>query len=413
MVVVIIGSSIASKSALQTLLPGLGNHDRVVIITRDRHLFYSRVMLSNFIAGEVGLAELGFAPERLLEDNRVKVINREAKSIDTVSGKVRLDNGHEVGYDKLLITSGASPANINIPGTGLPGVFCLRDIEDAQSVKAWAEKAGSCVVLGGGLISLKAAMALKKSVKDVSIVVGSSGLLSMMADKTSAGWIHDILNSNGIDIRLNTNAARIRGDGSGVRDIVFQDGTGINADMVIIGKGVKPNTGLAENTDIRVEKGILVDSRMKTSVENIYAAGDVAQASDYIRGGTGLFTLWPDAAVQGRIAAGNILGTDRKYTGGISMNSAVFYDIPFIMMGSVREKDTKDCKVYERFDRRKRILRKVFVKDGRLVGAVLAGDISYAGMVYWDIRSGREAGRPQKYLTNEGLEKLFILRNKL
>lgn len=413
MVIVIIGSSIACKSALETLLPGLSYSDRAVIVTREKRLFYSRVMLPNLIAGEVGLAEMTFAPESLLENPRVEVITAEAKSLDTLSKRVILDNGQGISYDKLLITTGASPIKMEVPGKDLPGVFYLRDLEDAQAIRDWSRKAKKCVVLGGGLISLKASVAVKNLVGDVSILVGSSGVLSKIADRTTAGWIHDILLYNGIDIKYNTDAAAFEGDKDGVKSVVLKDGGRIDADMVIIGKGVIPNMELVKDTPVHTDKGILVNPCMQTSVDDIYAAGDVAQVYGYGDEGSGLFTLWPDAAVQGRIAASNMLGANRKYTGGMGMNSAVFYGVPFVIIGGVREKDTKGCEVYERFDHGEKVYRKVVVKEGRLTGAVLAGDINYAGMVYWDIKSGRKVHSPEKYLTYKGLTELFGCREKL
>ena len=412
MVVVIIGSSIACKSALETLLPELSGGDRVIIVTKDLHLFYSRVMLPNYIAGELGLEEMYFAPKDLLEDTRVNVINGEVKSLDTLSREIILDDGRGIGYDRLLITSGASPARMNMPGEDLNGVFCLRDLEDAQAIRNRVKKSGKCVVLGGGLVSLKAAMAVKSLIEDVSILVSSSKVLSKMADKTSARWIYDILVSNGIDVRFNVSIAAFEGGGCEVHNIVLQDGSSIRTDMVIIGKGVRPNMGLVENTPVRTDRGILVNPRMQTSVENVYAAGDVVQVYGCGDEGSGLFTLWPDAALQGRIAAANMLGADKRYPGGMGMNSAVFYGIPFIILGDVRERGTKDCEVYERFDRDRKVFRKVVVKNGRLTGAVFAGDINYAGMVYWDMRSGRKVESPEKYLTSKGLNELFSGREK-
>ena len=155
MVIVIIGSSIACKSALETLLPGLSYSDRAVIVTREKRLFYSRVMLPNLIAGEVGLAEMTFAPESLLENPRVEVITAEAKSLDTLSKRVILDNGQGISYGKLLITTGASPVKMEVPGKDLPGVFYLRDLEDAQAIRDWSRKAKNVWSWVEGLLALK------------------------------------------------------------------------------------------------------------------------------------------------------------------------------------------------------------------------------------------------------------------
>lgn len=411
MVIVIIGSSIASKSALETLLPRLGRDDRVFIITKDRRLFYSRVLLPNYIAGELEVEDLVFAPKDLLKDDRVKVINQEVLSIDTKSKTVQLSSSNVVSYDKLIIASGASPARMEVQGVNLPGVFYLRDIDDAQVIKNWARGAKSCVVLGGGLVSLKAATALRKLGKDVTVVVRSSQLLSMIADKVVANWVYDILASNGINIRLNSNIVKFQGNEYGITSVVLENNTYLKADMVIIGKGVKPNIALVKDTDIKTDNGILVNTKMETSVKDVYAAGDVAQSLDYLGERPRLFTLWPDAALQGRVAASSIMGLNKEYAGGLNMNSVVFYDIPFIIIGKVIEKDIEGCEVYKKLDIKRNFYRKIVVRDKRIIGAVFGGDIANAGMVYWDIRSGKEVASPEKYLTNEGLNDIYLLIN--
>lgn len=410
MVIVIIGSSIASKSALETLLPGMKEEDRVIIVTRDRELFYSRVLLPNYISGELEKKDLFFAPGDLLGDSRISVVKGAVLSVETGNREIRLEGGGTVHYDRLIITTGASPTGIDVDGEHLPNVFYLRDLEDAEGIKDRAARTKKCIVLGGGLVALKAATAVKKTGVQAKLIVASTRLLSAIADNTVSGLIFDGLSKAGIEIYLSTNVKQIGGDGRGVKYAALEDNTVIDADMVIAGKGVKPNTDIVKGTGIALDRGILVDSGMETTVRGVYAAGDVAQSRDYLNTSTGLFTLWPDAALQGRIAAGSILGLEREYTGGLSMNSFVINGMPFIIIGSIREKDIEGCEVYGNFDEKKQIYRKIVIRDGKPVGAVFAGDISYAGMVYWDIRSGREAEEPEKYITKTGLEQIFTSR---
>ncbi|MDI6705217.1 MAG: FAD-dependent oxidoreductase [Bacillota bacterium] len=410
MVIVIIGSSIASKSALETLLPGMKKEDRVIIVTRDRDLFYSRVLLPNYISGELEKKDLFFASRDLVDDRRVSVVNEAVLAVDADNKELRLNSGNTVRYDRLIITAGASPTGVNVDGEHLPGVFYLRDLEDAEGIKDRAKRAKSCVVLGGGLVALKAATAVKKSGAQVKLIVASSRLLSAIADETVSRLIFGSLSAEGIDIRLGASIKQIGGNGQGVRYVALEDGTVIDADMVIAGKGVKPNIDIVKGTGIAVERGIIVDAGMETTVPGVYAAGDVAQSMDYLNTRTGLFTLWPDAVQQGRIAAGSILGLEREYTGGLSMNSFVINGMPFIIIGSIREKDIKGCEVYSNFDERRQVYRKIVIRDGKPVGAAFAGDISYAGMVYWDIRAGRAVEEPGKYITKAGLKQIFTSR---
>ena len=164
------------------------------------------------------------------------------------------------------------------------------------------------------------------------------------------------------------------------------------------------------NSGIAIDRGILVDDRMRTTAQDVFAAGDVAQAADILNGGRALFTLWPDAAVQGRVAASNAMGREKRYTGGMSMNSVVFYGVPFVFLGIVKERDLAGCEVYSR-RYSSRSYRKIVTRGNRLVGAVLAGNIDHAGMLYWDIRTGGLVNDPQAYLTPEGLAGLLNARS--
>jgi len=410
MVIAIIGSSIACKSAVETLIPRLKDWDKLIIITRDRELFYSRVLLPNYIAGNLSKERLVFAEEDILNSDKVKVIKGNVLSIDTDTKLIEMENNDTVHYDKLLITTGASPSKMEVKNAHLPGIYYLRNLEDAEAIKAKAEEADRCTVLGGGLISLKVAWALNQPGKEVTVLVSSSQLLSRIADKTVSQMVQKRFEDEGVKIKFNARIKELTGDSSGVAGVVLEDRSVVEGKLIVIGKGVRPNMDIVADTGIKTDKGILVNSRMETSVKDVYAAGDVAQSIACLDDCSELFTLWPDAAFQGRVAASNILGMDKEYTGGLSMNSVVFYGTPFILIGMVREKDLDDCKVYARDNSKKGIYRKVVLKDNRLVGAIIAGDISYAGMVYWDIRSGREIYQPEDYLTLEGLNKRYIYR---
>ena len=396
--VTIIGSGIASKNAAETLLSATEYRDELTIVTRDEGFFYSRVLLPEYIAGELSREELLLAGAEDLDWGRVRLVAGSVSRIDTKGRSVRLENEACIHYDKLIIASGASPKKLEVRNSDLAGIFYLRDLADADSIKEQAKGAERCAVVGGGLVSLKAACALNALGKLVTVFVGSDLPLSLVADRAASGIVQRTLEARGIRFQFNTEVEEFAGDAGRVRRVLLKDGSAVEAELVVIAKGVRPNLDFVRGTDIETEKGILVDDCLETTAEGVYAAGDVAQSADLLKSGRALFTLWPNAALQGRVAAGNILGRQRRYCGGLSMNSVVFYGMPFVFLGMARERDTAGCDVHAWRSSSSDAYRKVVLRNNRLVGAILVGNIDCAGMLYWDIRSGRVIEDPQSYI---------------
>lgn len=410
--IVIIGSSAASKSAVDTLLRDKAADINITVVTRDKKLYYSRVLLPNFIAGEIEKDNLQFVDDSFFLDPRLRFINGNVNSIDISHKRILIEEYGYKAYNKLIITTGTRPVMPYSEATDAAGICCLRDLENALEIKRLAETAKDFVIIGGGLVSLKAAWALKSLGKEVTVLVESGRVLSRIIDQHCSSMVRDIFKEQGVDIVLGANIEGFCTSSGRITGVRLGDGNIINCDAAIVGKGVKPDIALAKDTAIDIDRGILVDRYMHTSVEDIYAAGDVAQSYGFFGEERELYTLWPDAVEQGKIAACSIMGINRQYQGGISMNSVKFYGVPFISIGKIIEEDIGDCSVYVKYNEEKRIYRKVIIKAERIVGAVFAGDVSFAGMVYWDIRAGREAKLPEKYLTKEGLEELYLIRNK-
>jgi nitrite reductase (NADH) large subunit len=410
MVIAIIGSGIAAKTAAETLLSAAGAGDKVIIISRDTTPFYSRVLLADYISADMNREELMLAGHDLTDGSRIQLVVGRVIGLDTERKSISIENAESRRYDRLIIASGASAQGLEKGNAELSGIHFLRDIEDADAIKREAPRAGSCAVIGGGLVSLKAACALARLGKKVTVIVGSDRLLSRLADSVASAIVRETLEGEGITFRFMTDVTGFAGDVGRVAKVLLRDGSAVEADLVVLAKGVRPNLDFVKDSGIAVDRGILVDDRMRTTAQDVFAAGDVAQAADILNGGTGLFTLWPDAAVQGRVAASNAMGREKRYTGGMSMNSVVFYGVPFVFLGIVKERELEGCEVHTSRTA-PRSYRKIVTRRNRLVGAVLAGNIDHAGMLYWDIRSGCRVDDPRAYLTAEGLAGLLNARS--
>jgi nitrite reductase (NADH) large subunit len=299
---------------------------------------------------------------------------------------VELSDGQKLQYDKLLLATGAAPRFPKIEEIRHDGVFGLRKLEDAQGILARLSSTKRAVVLGGGLVGLKAAAALKERGLSVTVLVDSPHVLSQMLDESSARIFEKIFEQNGVTIYTKAKPVAVLGT-QHIEGVQLASGEVFECDVVVVGKGVDPRLELLEGTPIRKDYGVLVDDYLRTSVENIYAAGDVAQARDVLRGEPWINALWPCAVEQGRVAALNMLGRAMSYRGSMRMNSVQFFGVPVISAGlavlTPGPLGGRPGEHDETLESRPApgIYRKIFLKDETIVGFVLVGDVQAAGVL--------------------------------
>jgi NADPH-dependent 2,4-dienoyl-CoA reductase/sulfur reductase-like enzyme len=381
---VIIGLSAAGVSAVETLRSGDEQSDIVAI--SDESLIYSRPLLSYYLATKLEMPRLLYRPSDFFERNRLTTVFTRASRIDLENQRVYLENGGVEPYDQLLIATGARPRYPRAAGIQKKGVFGLRRIEDVHGMFERLPGVKRVVVLGAGLVGLKAASALRHHDVEVTILVGSRHALSQMLDETSARVYEDIFRKHGVEIFTGVKPAAILGNEE-VSGVETADGRVFPCEMVVVGKGVDPNMELVSDTRINTDYGIVVDNLCQTNVPGVFAAGDVAQAPDIIRGETWINALWPCAVEQGRIAALNMLGHEICYKGSMRMNSVQFFDLPVISAGlAVLTPGPLGARAGEHDetleDRPSEfVYRKVFLKDDTIVGFVQIGEIGTAGLL--------------------------------
>jgi NAD(P)H-nitrite reductase large subunit len=211
----------------------------------------------------------------------------------------------------------------------------------------------------------------------VKIIVKSDHVLSQMLDREAAGRVQERMREHGIEIRTGRDAVEIVGKES-VEGVVLGNGERMNCQLVVIGKGVQPNVDFVSSTQIKVNEGIVADETMRTNVPDIYVAGDVAETYDISRDKMGVNAIWPCAFEQGRVAGLNMAGREAKYGGSFRMNSLDFYDLPVISMGITRPEGDGFQQVQWRT---KDTYKKIVLKGGRIVGAILVGQVQRAGVL--------------------------------
>lgn len=381
---VIVGASAAGVSAAETLR----RHDESaeIIIISDEELIYSRPMLSYYLEGTRDEQGLLLRSRDFFKDNRIEAIIARAVKLDPERNLLHLEDGRKVDYEQLLLATGASPRFPKAAGMDKLGVFGLRKIADVEGMLARLPQARRAVVLGAGLVGLKAAAGLKQRGLDVKVLVGSPHVLSQMLDETSSEVFKQLFEENGVPIITGVQPAEVLGK-SQAEGIKVSSGEVYPCELVIVGKGVDPNLELVEGTSIEIDYGILVDEHCRTNVPNIYAAGDSAQAMDVLRREPWINALWPCATEQGRVAALNMTGEGAVYRGSMRMNSVQFFGLPVISAGlavlTPGPLGSRQGEHDETLEDRPapNVYRKVFLKDDTIVGFVLIGEIETAGVL--------------------------------
>ncbi len=307
-----------------------------------------------------------------------------------------LETGERLSYDKLLLATGASSARPPIPGLDGPGVYGLRTLDDAMGLKAAAEKGGRAVVIGGGRIGVKTALALRHLNIPVTIVEMLQWIIPLQFDAEVAPIFESALRDQGIQMRFGHSAREITRRKGKIESVQLDDGTQLPADFAIVAAGVRANLELARAAGIATRRGILVNTRLETSVLGIYAAGDVVETRDVATGDAIVSGIWTNAVAMGQVAGENMAGRLREYEGAFSLLNAMdLAGIPVISVGLINPPEGAGYQVSA--TRRGAIYRKLVFKEERLVGMVLAGDIRragfYASMIreHADTRRSREA----------------------
>ncbi len=395
----IIGNSAAGVFAAETIR-GLDSDGQITMISNENCLPYSRCLISYYLGNEVTEEMMYIRDETFYNDTGIDFKVGYVERVNADSKSVLLDSGENVTYDKLLVATGSSPFNPPLEGSDVDGIFELRTLEDAKAVAEFAPKAKAAVVMGAGLVGLKGAHGLHELGINVTIVGSAPQVLRHSIDVESAGILTKVLEEDGYRVLLNTKVAKVLGeedeDGRmSVSGVLLNTGEQIPCEMIIRAVGVRPNVKLVSNSGVAVNYGIIVDEQMQTSVNDIYAAGDVAEASDLLSGEKGMSALWPTATEQGIIAGCNMVGVKRKYSGSLALNSAVICGVGIISTGIVNL-PPGEGRVLRASEPDKNFYRKFVIRDGRLVGMIMVGDIEGAGILSGLIR--KRAKVNEKYL---------------
>jgi 3-phenylpropionate/trans-cinnamate dioxygenase ferredoxin reductase subunit len=308
---VIVGAGMAGGKAAETLRAA-GFDGRIVLLGAEPHRPYERPPLSkDYLRGEGGMAWLQ-EDEAWYASNDVELrTSTVVQSLDAGERAVVLSGGERLRFDRLLLATGAEPRRLPVPGADLEGVHLLRTVEDSDGIRSLFDAGGRLVVIGGGWIGCEVAASARQKGMDVTLIEPLELPLLRVLGPELGGFYRDVHADHGVELLLGTGVEAIEGSGRAER-VRTSEGRTIECAAVVVGIGVAPRTELAQDI-VRVDDGILVDERLQSSADGVFAAGDVANATHPLFGRRVRVEHWANALEQGPAAARAMLGQDVSY----------------------------------------------------------------------------------------------------
>lgn len=382
---VIIGGSAAAISAIETIR-SVDRDSPIDLFSDEATPLFSRVLLPYYIAEELSKPFLNFRSPDFFDQLRVTPhLGVRVEEIIVSSKMVRTKEGKVYPFDRLLLATGGNPIIPSIPGIDKDGISPLKTMADAERI--YHMKGQKAVVIGAGSVGVESCISLKRRGMEVTLLEQLGHVLPTVFDEEAASIIRKRIEHLGIKTFTGEKAIRFTGNGR-VKSVVT-DRREIECDLVIIAVGIKPAIELAQSAGIEIGPlgGIVVDGHMRTSVPEIFAAGDVTETYDITREAKWINAIWPCAIEQGKVAGLNMAGREALYEGSFRRNSiGNFIGVPAISIGLTQAETCSSCEGGETFQeikcRTKETYKKLVLKNGRLVGAILVGQTQKAGLFF-------------------------------
>ena len=394
---VIIGNGIAGVQAAEAIR-SVDVRSDLTIVAAETFPPYSRPMISLLLEGVITPDRLPIRSEDAFGRKGIHILKgRRVESLDPNTRQLHLDDGTRLSFDRLLLATGASPRSIRAEGTHLKNIFFMRTVRDVLGMTEALAACKHALVLGGGLVGFKASYGLLKRGIPVTMLISSGYPLAMQIDAVAGDIVRQTLIRHGLTVDTGVDVSAFEGNGV-VRRAILNDGRVVDCDLVVIGKGVRPETGFLKGSGIALDLGILVDNHLQTNLPGVFAAGDVAQTHDLVRNRQWINAIWPEAAAQGWVAGLNMAGRNVSYPGSLGRNVIRMFDLDIMTAGIVRPEDSQDAQVLEVLDERIPIYRKFVLKDECLIGFTVIHRIEHGGRLVSLIQRGLPLDREERLL---------------
>ena len=405
---VIVGNGIAGISAAETVRQ-LDPEGHITIVGDETCLPYSRPMISMVLDGSIPPEKLSIRSQRVYEDLNIEpLLGNRISEIDVDQHQIVFEKHPPVPFDRLLMATGADARPIGADGENLDNIFPMRTQAHVQRIIQELPTIRNPLVLGGGLVGFKATYGLLKRGLKPTMLITSGYPLSMQVDEVAGKMILDELIDHGLTVKAGVSVEAFVGN-SKVEGAHLSDGTALPCDLAIAGKGVLPALSFVPRTEISVEQGIVVDEHMETGAKDIFAAGDVAQCMDIARKTRWINAIWPEAAMQGRVAGANMAGRPVTYGGSVSRNVMRIFGLDLMTLGLANPKPDSAYETLDSNDSRT-TYRKLVFRENILVGAILVNDIEQGGILLSLIRNETPLSIRRKKLLEPGFNFRQLMR---
>lgn len=375
--IVIIGNGIAGTTAARYARK-YSSQARITIISNESDHFFARTALMYIYMGHLNYEDTKPYEDWFWDKNRIHLLRDHVSSIDTGEQLLYFQQHEPMPYDKLVVATGSNSNFLNWPGIDLKGVQGLYSLQDLENMEAYTQDTKRAVVVGGGLIGIELAEMLHTRGISTTMLVRESSFWDHVLPMEESSMINREILEHHIDLRLETELAEIKGDNNGrVQKVVTKDGQTIDTQFVAISIGVHPNLSAIQNSNIQTSKGVLIDEYLRTSIPNVYAAGDCAEITNPNPGRRPIEPIWYTGKMMGEVLGYNLINEDKPtpYDPGVWFNSAKFFTIEYQVYGSINPNPEPPIKTlyWEHHDGKKAIRINYNKETRAVVGFNLMG----------------------------------------
>lgn len=386
---VLVGNGMAGVRAIEEILSVAKDEFQITIFGAEPHPNYNRILLSKVLQGDTDIKDITLNDWDWYEENNIQLYTNETViKVDTENKTVITDADRIQPYDELILATGSVPFILPIPGADKKGVTAFRDIKDTDTMLAASKQYKKAAVIGGGLLGLEAVRGLLNLGMDVSVIHLAPFLMERQLDATAGRLLQNELEKQGMTFLLEKQTEEIVGDDR-VEGLRFKDGTSIEADLVVMAVGIRPNTTLGAESGIPVNRGIIVNDYMQTEIPHIYAVGECAEHRGIAYG------LVAPLYEQAKVLAKHMCGIETKpYEGSVLSTQLKVSGVEVFSAGDFNESEEK--KAIKVFDEQDGIYKKIVLRGNQIVGAVLFGDSSEGNRLFSMIQKEADISETSK-----------------
>jgi NAD(P)H-nitrite reductase large subunit len=397
---VIVGDGIAGSSAAETIREEDPDAD-VTVITDEGEALYNRILIKEFAKGKLPEAPISIhEPDWYAEREIDLELNTYVTEIDTDAHEVYTHEGDVYEYDRLLITTGGTPAQLPADNSDAEGIHHFWTFQDARAIREHAANAETGIVVGAGLLGIDLAAVCAAQGVDAHYLMRGNRWWRYALSLDGAGIIHDALEEKGVTTVFDSGVDHFEADDGHVTGAVDPNGDFYDGEFVGVAIGLNFNTEWLQGSGIECDDGVVVDEYMQTNVEDVYAAGDITQFYDVILGDRTQNGAWGSAKEQGATAGKNMVaGDEAEEFRWVSSYSITHFDFPFLSFGHPTLGDDEAERKYSEGE-----WRRLTFSDGKLIGGVLIGDLSQQSTYKQLIREGREVADQKDVLLEEDVD---------